>query len=191
MKMRHILMLVVAGLVIATTSPALTQDQRESYSGLAQHLGTGPTGETPIEIVITRWSTVEEAQKLVDVLVKDGHEKLADALADNPETGFLRFPGAPTRYPSVRLHYARQFQQGDKRTIMLATNRPVGFLEAAGNDRSLDYDLSMIQIEFDGDAKGTGVFVVGADIEIDDDTQKLTVESMSTQPARLTNLEKR
>ncbi len=191
MNPRRFFMLVVAVMAIAFATPALTQDQEERYAGLAQHLGTGPSGQTPIQIVITRWSSIEETQKLVDILAKDGHEKFSEALGDTEETGFLRFPGARTPFPSVRLHLARQFQDGDKRTIMLATNRPVGFLEAARGDRSLDYDLTMLQLEFDGaDADGTGVFIIGAEISIDTDTHKLTIENMSSQPVQIRGLKK-
>ena len=184
-------MLFVAVLAITVASPALTQDQEERYHGLAQHLGTGPSGQTQIEIVITRWSSVEETQKLVDVLVKDGHKEFADALGDVEETGFIRFPGQNTRFPSVRLHLARQFQDGDKRTINLVTPRPVGFLEAVRQDRSLDYDLTMLHLEFDGDADGTGTFVVGAEVVLDPETHKFQIEIGSTAPATLSHLKKR
>jgi len=191
MNTRRFFTLVVAVLAIAFATPALTQDQEERYSGLAQHLGTGPSGQTPIEIVITRWSSIEETQKLVDILVKDGHKEFADALGDTEETGFIRFPGGRTPFPSTRLHLARQFQDGDKRTIMLATPRPVGFLEAArGDRRTLDYDLTMLQLEFDGDADGSGTFIIGAEIAINPETHKLEIKIGSTAPAAISNLKK-
>lgn len=190
MSTRRFFTLVLAVVPIAFATPALTQDQEERYSGLAQHLGTGPSGQTPIQIVITRWSSIEETQKLVDILVKDGHEKFSEALGDTEETGFLRFPGANTRFPSVRLHLARQFQDGDKRTIMLATPRPLGYLEVARGNRSLDYDLTILQLEFDGDADGSGTFIIGADISIDPETHRLQIKAGSTAPAVLSNLKK-
>ena len=190
MNTRRFFTLVVAVVAIAFATPALTQDQEERYAGLAQHLGTGPSGQTPIQIVITRWSSIEETQKLVDTLVKDGHEKFTEALGDTEETGFLRFPGANTQFPSVRLHLARQFQDGDKRTIMLATPRPLGYLEVVRQDRSLDYDLTMLQLEFDGDADGSGTFIIGADISIDPETHRLQIKTGSTAPATLSNLKK-
>ena len=190
MKTRRFFTLVVAVVAIAFATPALTQDQEERWQGLAQHLGTGPSGQVPIQIVVTRWSSIEETQKLVDVLVKDGHEKFADALGDTEETGFIRFPGGRTQFPSVRLHLARQFQDGDKRTIMLATPRPIGYLEAVRGDRSLDYDLTMLQIEFDGDADGSGTFIIGAEINIDPETHKIQIATGSTAPATLSNLRK-
>ena len=190
MNPRRFFTLVVAVVAIAFATPALTQDQEERYAGLAQHLGTGPSGQTPIQIVITRWSSIEETQKLVDTLVEDGHEKFSEALGDTEETGFLRFPGANTRFPSVRLHLARQFQDGDKRTIMLATPRPLGYLETVRGDRSLDYDLTILQLEFDGDADGSGTFIIGADISIDPETHRLQIKTGSTAPATLSNLKK-
>lgn len=189
MNTRRIFVLIVAVLASAVATPALTQDQEERYSGLVQHLGSGPSGETPIEITISRWNTVEEAQALVDVLTKDGHTKFTDALSKSPETGFLRFPGMNTPFPSVRLHYARQFQDGDKRTIILGTNRPIGFLESESTGNSMDYDLTMIELTFaSADADGAGVFVVAGDVAINATTHKLDIEPGSTQPARLTNV---
>jgi len=190
MNTRRFFTIIVAVVAIGFAAPALTQDQEERYAGLAQHLGTGPSGQTPIQIVITRWSSIEETQKLVDILVKDGHEKFSEALGDTEETGFLRFPGANTRFPSVRLHLARQFQDGDKRTIMLGTPRPLGYLETVRGDRSLDYDLTILQLEFDGDADGTGTFIIGADISIDPETHKIRISTGSTAPATLSNLKK-
>ena len=191
MNTRHIFMLFIAVLVIGVAAPALTQDQEERYSGLARHLGSGPSGQTQIEIVITRWSSVEETQKLVDVLVNDGPEKFADALGNTEEVGFIRFPGQNTRFPSVRLHLARQFQDGDKRTINLATPRPLGYLEVVRQGRSLDYSLTMLSIEFDGDADGSGPFIVGAEIVIDPETHKLQIEIGSTAPATVSQLKRR
>lgn len=191
MKTRRFFTLVVAVVAIALATPALTQDQEERWQGLAQHLGTGPSGQVPIQIVVTRWSSIEETQKLVDVLVKEGHKAFSDALSDTEETGFIRFPGGRTPFPSTRLHLARQFQDGDKRTIMLATPRPVGFLEAArGDRRTLDYDLTMLQLEFDGDADGSGTFIIGAEISIDPETHKIQIAIGSTAPATISNLKK-
>ena len=95
------------------------------------------------------------------------------------------------RSAGVRLHLARNFQDGDRRMIMLATTRPIGPVEAVRGTRSLDYDLTMLQLEFDDpDSDGTGTFIVGADIKINPDTHKLQIEFGSTEPVRITNLKK-
>ena len=190
MNSRRIFMLFVAVLVIAVASPALTQNQEERFEGLAQHMGN-VGGQTQMEIVISRWTPIAEAQKLVDTLTNDGHDAFSKALSDTDETGFIRFPAMATRYPSVRLHMARQFDDGDGgRTIMLATNRPIGWAEAMNEGRSMDYDLTVIQLTLKADDTGDGVFIFGAEVEFDKDTGKISLEKMQNSQTRLTNIRK-
>ena len=54
----------------------------------------------------------------------------------------------------------------------------------------MDYDLTILQIEFDGDADGSGTFIIGAEIVIDPETHKLQVKIGSTAPATISNLKK-
>ena len=102
--------------------------ETETYRATAQSMGQvvttapdGPSGQVAVLISITRWSTEEERSSLLAVLAEDGTEPLADALGKQEEVGFLRFLGAQTRFPSVRLNYARQFMSDGKRNIVLAT----------------------------------------------------------------------
>ena len=46
------------------------------------------------------------------------------------------------------------------------------------------------QIEFDGDADGSGTFIIGAEILIDPETHKLQIKTGSTAPATISNLKK-
>src|SRR5262245_7755997 len=54
---------------------------------------TGSLASTPVDITITRWSTDDERNKLMNVLVKDGPQKFADALNDSPTAALLRPSG--------------------------------------------------------------------------------------------------
>ena len=105
MNTRRIVVSIVAILAIAVAAPALTQSQEERYSGLAQHLGSGPSGQTEIEIVISRWSSVEEAQKLVDVLAKEGHKEVLRCPVQKPRDQFSPLPRrqhpVPERSPAL------------------------------------------------------------------------------------------
>lgn len=66
---------------------------------------------------------------------------------------------------------------------MLGTPRPLGYVEVVRDGRSLDYDLTVLQLEFDGDADGTGTFIIGADISIDPETHRIQIKTGSTAPA--------
>lgn len=183
----------VAVLLLAAAQPlgvAAQEMEEERFTAFARHIGTGPTGATTVQITISRWSTEEERVQLFNVLKDSGHEDLANALRKHDETGFIRFPGVRTRFPSTRLYFAHQFQQGDTRVIRLATDRPIGFLEAVNRPRSIDYDLSLVELRLppSGDENGEGVLAVGVEITFDDEEQSLTIEHLSTSPVQLSEV---
>lgn len=190
---KTILALTAVALLLTPAAPAGAQDEKLNlrFDGRAVHLGTGPSGQAMIEIVIDRWSTAEEAQRLIEALANDGPRKLSDALSDEKETGFIRFPGARTRFPSTRLHYARKIEQDGQTVIYAATNRPIGVWEAVNRPRSFDYDLTLIQLTLDSNGEGAGVLAVGVEIGFDKDKNQLTIKSASSSPVRLTNIRQR
>ena len=92
-------------------------------------------------------------------------------------------------FPSVRLRYAREFVQDGRRVIVLATDRPIGPLEAIRRPtRTYDYQLSLITLDLGEDNTGEGVMVAGAQVGINEETGTLEIKSVGTQPARLTNV---
>ena len=60
------------------------------------------------------------------------------------ETGLSELPG----WPRVRLHYAYEFEQADrKRLVVLVTDRTIGMAEAMRSTRSMDYAISAIVMQ--------------------------------------------
>ena len=94
-------------------------------------------------------------------------------------------------FPSTRLHYAWQYEKDGKREVVLVTDRPISMGEAASASRSLDYDTTVITMEFptdDKDAEGTGLLHMALKIRYDDKEKKLKVEELGQQPTRLTKI---
>ena len=171
----------------ALAVPAPQEEQ--TFRANAQYSGAGPSGQTTVIISISRWSSDEERNELATVLVEEGSNALADALNDQEEVGFIRFPGMQTRFPSVRLRYAREFRQGDQRVIILGTDRALGWVETMRQPvRTRDARISLIQLTLDADNRGDGVMMVGAELEIDSETNTLSITNVATQPVRLTNV---
>lgn len=149
---------------------------------------------TTVHITINRWTTDEERRHLIETLVEKESEDLLKALQKQKETGFMRITGSGagrTRYPSVRLHYAREFRGEGKRVIRLATDRPIGFWEAVQNPCSMDYTFTLIELSLDEKTEeGDGTLAVGVEIKLDKE-KKLVLEHAGTKPARLTHVKKR
>jgi len=180
--------LVLCCAALPAIAAGVPQD-KETFRATAQAIGTGLNGQTTVIISISRWSTDEERNALATVLAEQGSNALADALAEQEETGFIRFPQTPGRQPSVRLRYAREFPHADGRTIILATDRPIGWAEAVARpQRTINSQISLIQLDVDADGRGEGVMAVGAELLIDPDSNTLTVSNISSQPVRLVNV---
>jgi hypothetical protein len=141
-----------------------------------------------LDIVIYEWTTPEERQALLRTFVEKGSEALYDALDDTSDKGYLRLP----QTLGYEMKYAWQVEVEGKRRIVLATDRPMGFLELSRGFRSRDYNVSLVILELDPETgKGEGTAMGGAELVIDEETGRLEIEFRGTQPTRLTNVEPR
>ncbi len=189
-----ILAAVVSFSLDSTHAWAQEKDTRETFQARALSMGTiAPGAATTLQITIDRWSTDEERNELIATIVEKGPEELLDALRDQEETGFVRVTGrgaGRTRWPSVRLHYARDIRTDGGRIIRLATDRPIGMWEAIQNPRTMDYRFTFIELRLDENNEGEGSFAIGVELKYDKEKNTLVVENLSSEPVRLTTVRK-
>ena len=192
---------IAAILLVASSAAAGEQEEfRETYEAFAVAMGTSnppvlPSGvTTTLQINVTRWTTDEERQELLAQLAENGPEALAKALGKQEETGWVRVTGARgsrSPFPSERLRYAREFQVGDKRRIVLALDRYVSLWEGAMRPRWRDYDVSLLVMDIDAEGNGEGQLAMGVRLSFDKEKNALVVENFGTEPVRLTRIRKR
>ena len=192
--------LIVAIMIMlfaATPMSLAADDNEEMYRAFAVNMSNiGMGGATTIDFHIKRWSTAEEREMLHQILVDKGHDDFIDALRDQEETGWARASGRAARrnpFPSTRLHYAWQYMdEKGHRHVTLVTDRPIGFREAASTSRSVDYDVSMVTLEFPPAAndkvEGTGQLYMALEVSRDEKTKKIIIESAASEPIRLTKV---
>jgi len=190
MNSHHIRFFIAAGIVLLLlATPIGAQEQeRETFRALARHTGTGPTGQTTIIITIDRFSSDEEHDHMLEVIMNENNQTIADELGDMESVGFLRVTGrAATRGTgSWQLRYARQVQRGDTRVIRLATDRPILFVEAVRQPRrSWDSQTTLIELNLDENGEGTGVLMAGVEFTVDAKSGQITLSHMSSSPVQL------
>jgi len=175
---------------LALGAPAVAAAQEvENFRALAQSTTFGLEGQARINIQITRWSTDEEADHLTEILLQQDMEQLAQALRDQPEVGHIRVPGEPG--PGWRLRYAEEYREGDTRTIILATDRPISFWEAVERPMPLwKYQVSLIELRLDANDEGEGAIAVGVELGVDAESGTLLVKHLEIAPIRLVNVRK-
>jgi hypothetical protein len=147
---------------------------------------TGRASTGTLDINIERWSTPEEAARLRDILTEKGEDALLEAVQKLPRMGSI----ARTGNLGWDIRFAQQIPAaGGGRRIVIATDRPMSFWEAANQPRSADYAFTLAEVRLGPDGKGEGKLVPAAKIDYDKESNTLEIENYNTEPVRLTQVE--
>lgn len=161
------------------------------FSAFAVQMQSGTSGD--VEIAIERWTTSTERDALV-ALAKGatdrmgGQDKLLKGLQDiKTRAGYIRTPNSI----GWDLKYAYEFHMPDgTRQIVIATDKPVSFLAAYADSRSMDYPFSLVEMQFPkGVNKGEGKLLARTQISTKDG--KLQLELYGQEAVRLTTITER
>jgi hypothetical protein len=168
---------------VLATAAALSAQPPERFTAAAINMNRGAAGT--IEIVVNRWSTDGERDRLMAVMMEKGPEKLLDALQDLPRVGYFRTPGSL----GWDVHFARKMpgKDGGER-IVLVTDRRIDFWEAASRPRSIDYPFTVIELRLNGDGEGEGKISLATKIIADKEANIVTLENFDLQPVMLKNV---
>jgi hypothetical protein len=177
---------LLAVTALFTAGVLISEDEKpiETFTCFAANMQRGRAGV--IDINIYRWSTDQEREMLLTTLQEKGRDALIDALMSiRPRVGYMRTPNSI----GYDLFYARNNPQPDgSRRIVVATNRRVAFGEAANNTRSMQYQLTAIEIHLDKDGKGEGKMQPAAKISWDAKDKKIELENYNALPIDLVNV---
>jgi hypothetical protein len=172
-----------AVLIGMATLAAQTLGEKERFTAIAIVNNTRAAGSGIVQIDITRWSTASERSGLLNVLKKQGAEKLLDALQDNRSVGTIKTPDS-LGY-DLRYAYQEPLPDGGRR-IVIATDRPIGFWEATRRPRTIDYPFTVIQMQIGKDGKGKGTMSYAT--KIIPAGNSIVLENFDTQPVMLTEI---
>jgi hypothetical protein len=171
---------ISAAAALTIAASAQTNGQPERFTANAINMNRGAASR--IEIVINRYSTDAERDRLMSVMLERGPEKLLDALQDMPRMGYFRANGSL----GWDIHFARKLPLPDGgERVVLATDRRIGFWEATNRPRSIDYPFTVIELRVNGDGDGEGKMSVATKITGDKENGIITLENYGTQPVLL------
>ena len=175
---------LVAALVLTTSSlPAQTMGEREEFTANAIVNNNLGAGAGRVIMRVTRWSTEAERGLLTRTLLKTGPADLLDVLREQKSVGTIRTPDSL----GYDLRYAHQ-EPGPEggRDIVIATDRPISFWEAANRPRVSDYPFTVIQMHIDDNGEGRGTMSYATKIIARGNTIEL--ENFATSPVMLTEI---
>lgn len=139
-----------------------------------------------LDIVIERWSTDEERDRLRDTLTEKGSDALLSALRDiRPRAGYIR--------TSTSLGWDVQFArehplEGGGLRVIVATDRPLSFWELWARPRRADYGFTLAEIRLAADGRGEGKLVPAAKVTWNEAARAVEVENYAFEPVRLTEV---
>ena len=180
--------------VVAGAQPS--PDDKLEISAFAINMGTTPSirNAMSMQFTVNKWSTAEEREELITVMLEKGPDALLKALQKQSEKGRFNIPGWQGPDPhQLRLghdvRYAWQVALPDGgRRITLITDRYIGFQEARSGSRTMDYPFTLVQFQVDKDGEGQGKFAVATKISFDKAAKQIELENWGSEPVRLNNV---
>jgi len=178
---------LLPALIVLVCSLAIAQSNQQPERFTANAVSLSPeygTGQQVVDIDVTRWSSNEERERLVAALREKGPNELLKQLQKVKPVGRIKTPDSL----GYDLRYAYQQVDPDGgRTIVIATDRPIGFWEASNRPRSIDYPVTVIQMQLDRGGTGKGTMSYATRI-VAHGNNVIELEDFATQPIMLNNI---
>lgn len=179
-------LVLAAGLALgATRAGAQSNEPRARFSAIAMDLDRG--NATPLDIVVNRWSSKAEQERLMNTMFGKGADALHDALLDTPRVGYLQVRSSL----GWDLRFAQRVpgEDGGER-IVLITDRPLSFWETFNRPRSADYNFTVIEMRLK-DGEGDGTLSLATRIIPDKVNNLVVLENYDMQRIRLTQVRRK
>jgi hypothetical protein len=159
------------------------------YTALAVNMAAGGAGPATASITftVTRWSTDQERDTLVNTLMERGPDATLSVLTKMPRVGSI----APTGGVGFDIHFARRIVNPDKsERIVLVTDRQMSLWERRAGTRSVDYPFTLVELRLGPNGKGEGKASVATQITVDKDSKTVVLENYGDQPVLLQSVER-
>ena len=181
---------LVLGILLLSGLRIAAQDEHalhEVYQAQATGQSTQVGQTFNVTVHIDEYSTPEERQILVDAFNSGGSKGLYNALDKMSARGHIAITGTL----GYDIKFARKIPVDEGFKLIVVTNRPVAFREAWNSGRSLNYNLSYLEMTFNKETrKGTGTLIPAALFKIDKKSGEVTIEAFRN-PWTLSNIEDR
>ena len=140
-----------------------------------------------VNIIINEFSTADDQKALLQAFTEKGNEGLVNAVSKMKGKGRIAITGTL----GYDLNYIRQFPKPDGSiTLRMITDRPITFGEAWSSTRSMDYNLSCVEIVASADRKhNTGTLLPAVEFKMDKQNH-IELEAYQN-PWKLVNIRRR
>ena len=175
------LLLLLGGLRVPTAAQTPKSPVTATFTATTAALSAG--SGVALKIDILRWSTDDEAAKLVATFKDKGDKAWLDALQSAPSVGYV---WATTSSLGYAVKSARRVTtpEGGAR-ILLALDRPLGSWDRPAWKAAInptDYPFTVIELRVNKAGTGEGKVSLTGKVALDDGAKAITLESYATDP---------
>ena len=190
MRLRTLLIICTVLLAAVLSAPAIAQKKPIIARFTSNVVSMNMRKSTVLEIVVHEWTSENDRLALHEAFNVGGNEQLYKLLHawGKDSKAFVRVNGSL----AYQLSYAYTYKSEDGMdNYILASARPIGFLEVVNNARTLDQDISLIVFAVDEETgRGEGRAAAGVEFGQDKSGQ-LQLRHVGTKPANLTKVIRR
>ncbi|HYV00532.1 MAG TPA: hypothetical protein VE977_17000, partial [Pyrinomonadaceae bacterium] len=152
----------------------------EHFSTVAS-LPRSPTRTAWVDIRINRYTSDGTTKRMAAVLVEGGQDALVKELEKSKSVGHASLSA---RVGSFDLKLVRSRKTPTGRRIIGVSDSPIGFLEAYGGGRTMDYKLGIVVLDLTrnkkGKESGEGMLLYASQVKIENG--KLEIEYVGMDP---------
>jgi hypothetical protein len=163
MRKNRLFALSVLVVIFVTLPPAFADEPGREFTATAVMRGSQGTRRMPVTFIANRFTSVEQAKRLAEVLEQGGQQALLSALTGRRDgelrLGALEMP--------VALVVAEPKGKGYR--YLFLTARRIQVEETTFGEESLDYPFGIVEFETDTFGRGEGALHVAAALSIDAD----------------------
>ena len=167
---------------------ATTKPKVEHFTALAS-LPRSPARTAWVDIRVNRYTSDATTKRMAAVLVEGGQDALVKELEKAKPVGHASL-SARVGFFDLKLVRSRKTPTG--RRIIGVSDRPIGFLEAYGGSRTMDYKLGIVVLDLTRNKKGKevgeGILLYASQVKIENG--KLEIEYVGMDPIKLRNVRK-
>jgi hypothetical protein len=187
---RGALLIVALAIVVTLPRPAVGQATTFVARYAATTIGLNPGTGIAVKIDVIRWSTDEEADKLLAAFKEKGEKGWAEALQAAPSVGYIWAATSSLGY-SVKLARHVAMPDGSDRVIV-AIDRPLGSWDRpawkASGAAAAEYPFSIVELRVNRKGVGEGKASLAAKVVVDDALKAPALDGYASAPVLLKNV---
>jgi hypothetical protein len=171
------------GALAATIKKADWVGEYQAVAMGTGHVGAAAGRASRVDLDVYRWTTPEERKAILEVLATGDAKKIRKGLDSLPDVGRIRLPGTS----GYELIYAYQFDEGGKKRVVVAANRPFMSLPGATMGNTVDFLVGVAVLELDASGEGTGTMAPAIELAFKPDGE-LEITESAADPVQLTSV---